>query len=427
MLKHKIVLVPVGGRAYASGLFWQPMRSSQTAKKDAREFAKAHGFDYVTYLAARGTTQCGFAPLGAGRVKGSFSLATALAESLGDSWIAAFVLPDGSYAMAAAHAGLIMAGSDVNGTELEVRAAFNDISALALGAGQEWGQIIAPAGWSTTGNEIDLANLLGDRPRKTSKRIKPLTFRISKLQAVIALASVVLLLVGGLMLKGYLAKRDEEARLARIEKARIVMEEQRRMEQQETLAQGPWSTRPAGAALIEACSKGWSVVPFDIHGWMFDNGRCSTNQLTAVYRRGPAATVAAFVDGVRTEFGEPVIKENGDVAAITFTSQMDVTDEGELPVIGDQVKALLSHLQQAGVQLELSELKKGGVPAPVEGEPEPVALWHAHEFSFTTRIPPMTLFARFNRPGMRINQIDLAVSHETAEMTWTVAGDIYGK
>lgn len=427
MLKHKIVLVPLGGRAFASGLFWQPMKGTQTAKKDAREFAKAHGFDYVTYQTARGTTQAGFAPLGAARVKGAYSLAAVLAETLGDSWIAAFQLPDGSYAMAAAHAGVIMSGSDVNGTEQEVRSAFNDISALAMGAGQEWGQIIAPAGWSATGNQLDLATVIGDRPRKTWKRIKPLTFRVTKLQAAIAVAVVAASIGGALMLKGFLADREEQARLARIEKARVVMEEQRRMEQQQTLAQGPWSTRPAAATVIEACSAGWAVVPFDIHGWMFDNGRCSTNQLTAVYRRGPVATVAAFVDAVKPGFGEPMIKENGDVAAITFSSQMAVTDEGELPPIGDQAKALLSHLQKAGVQMQLSELKKGGVPERVEGEPEPVALWHAHEFSFTTRIPPKTLFAGFARPGMRINQIDLGVSHETAEMTWTVAGDIYGK
>lgn len=424
-LNQPVHTFQIGKRTFASGLFWQPLRAGKALKKDAQEFASEHRFDLVTYHQSRSFTQAGFAKVGAPKLTKAHALAPVLVEALGQTWLAAFELPGGKMVMAASHDGAVIPGSDFYGSAEEVEENFNRISAMVHGADIEWSRIIAPQDWAPGAESVPLEPLLAERKLKGHTRIRQVKFKLSKLQVVCGLFLLVALAAGGMAAKTYAAKAEEQARLQRIEKARLIQMEREQTELNRRIAQGPWTELPTAKTMIDLCAQGWSQVPLSIEGWLFDNGRCQVNELTAIFRRSGPSTVGDFARAVKPLFGDPLVRENGEVAAIAFSADMPLEDEGELPLVNEQVTDLLTHLQTHGLSANLADVRKGGVAN--SDQQNEVAAWHAHEFSFETTVPPDHLFADLSIAGLRINHIQLTLDHATSQMKWEVSGDIYGK
>lgn len=425
-LKHNVDTFLVHGRTMVSGLFWQPHREGKGFRKEVLSFGKAQGFDLYVLNHHKLAAQAGYAPTGR-HVKG-YSLAAVLADVLGDSWIAAFEVGEGRYAMAAVHAGSIMAGSDLIGGYAEIKAAFQEFSSLVLSSSMEWGRVIAPESFEIGGVPTPIEAIFHAKQLRKEHRLRPVSIKLSPKQLAGIAVALSVICGGGWYGNKIVKARAEAERLAKIERAKQAALEEQALKEQEAIAAGPWSTRPTGQTLLTSCKGGWEQIPLVIAGWSFDNGRCETNLLTAIYRRTSAATVADFTSAVEGKFSPPIIRENGEVAALTFVAQMPITEERELPPIRNQVGSFLAHLQAFGVDVKLSDVKKPGVSEDaMPGTPEPVVPWHSHEFTMDVSIPPEQLFEGLNLKGMRINMIDLTLDHQTAEMKWSIKGDLYGK
>lgn len=425
MTDHRIGLFSVGKRTYAAGLFWQPVRTGKSAKADAQAFAAEHHFAYAAYHFGADQAQAGLIAAGGPKPTGAYALAAALTSVLGDSWIAAFSIDDGRMVMAAAHHGAIVPGSDRVGSREDVQQAFNAISATIHSADGEWSRIIAPAGWAQGAEALSLPSLLAGAKLKSHHKVRQVKFRLSMAHMAGAIGLATLLVGGTVTAKSYLERVRENDRLERLERVKALAEAERKAELDKLIAEGPWSKLPAGGLMLDLCAQGWAQVPLSVEGWLFDSGTCAVNQLMATYRRGGTATVGAFSDAIRPKFGEPIIREAGEVAAIMFRAEMPVADEGDLPPINQQLTAFISHTQAFAVPVELGDLRKGGVDEAA-GE-DAVASWHAHSFHLTTALPPEQLFADLELKGLRISQIDLRLNNDTSELTWAVSGDLYGK
>lgn len=413
-----------GKRVFAAGLFWQPLRGGKLTKKDAAQFASDHGMHFVCYHHARGQVQAGFATSGPANLTKAHSLAATLTAALEGSWIAVFVLPSGQAVMAAAHDGAIIAGSDVMGPVEQIRPKFTETTEIVHGAGQEWGRIIAPADWCPGAEPLDIETVLDSVKPPAKSRMRPVKFTLTRRHVIAGACLATLVGAAAIGTKLYVEHAREVERLARIEKARLLQEEREQAEINRRIVNGPWTELPPAQHMIQMCSEGWAQVPLSIEGWVFDRGQCAVNSLTAVYRRKGAATVGAFSAAVEPRFGDPLVSENGEVAAITFTAAMQTVDEGELPSIRRQTLDLLTHMQQQDLHVALGEVRKGGVE---KGDSNQVAAWHAHSFAITTQVPPDSMFDGLAMAGLRISTIDLQLDHETSQMTWAVSGDIYGK
>lgn len=414
----------VGRRTFAAGLFWQPLKAGKAVKKDGVRFAEEHDLHFVVHHSARGLNQGGFASTGPSNLAKACSLAAVLVETLGPSWIAAFPLSNGKMVMAAAHDGAIVAGSDVMGPVEQVRQVFEETCEIMAGADQGWGRVIAPHDWSSAAQAKELDIVLAKAKITAKARIRPIKFKLTRRQIIAGVCFSLLVSAGSVAAKVYVEKTREADRLARIEKARLVLQEQEQAEINRRIVNGPWAELPPASVMIKMCSEGWSQVPLAIEGWLFENSRCSLNEMTAVYRRSGPATVGAFTEAVEPQFGDPIVTQNGDSAAITFSADMPLIDEGELPTIRRQALALLTHMQTHGVEVSLGDLRKGGVERADSNE---VPAWHVHDFKFTTHIPPGSLFADLKVGGLRISTIDLELDHGSSQMHWAVTGDIYGK
>lgn len=414
----------VGRRVYAAGLFWQPLRGGNLTKKDAVQFASDHGLHFVGYHHARGHTQGGFATAGPANLTKANSLAATLVERLGASWIAVFILPNGLAVMAAANDGIIVAGSDVMGSPNQVRQIFRETTEILRGAGLEWERVIGPSDWSPDAEQLELDQVLGEGKPTSKSRVRPIKFTLTRRHIIIGTCAALLAIAASVSAKAYVDHAREVERLARIEKARLLEEERERAEINRRIVNGPWTELPPAHAMIRMCSEGWGQVPLSIEGWVFDQGRCSINELSAEYRRRAAATVGQFSAAVEPQFGDPLVSENGEVAAIIFSADMPLVDEGALPPIRKQALDLLTHMQLQGLHVTLGEVRKGGVE---QDNTNQVPAWHAHSFNVITRIPPASMFEGLELAGLRIDSIDLRLDHDTSQMAWDVSGDIYGK
>lgn len=425
--KFPVLHVDLDGRPYAAGLIWRPVTSGRAGKKEMTTLSRQSGFDRAILRQHKSNAQAGFVPAGKPLPKKVQSLAAALAPVLGESWIAAFRVSEDRYVMAAAHGGAIMPGSDVVGPRELVLSIFNEMSALVRAAGEDWARIIAPADFAAGGEEITAGELLAQNP-KGEFRIRALSFKLSKVQLAGALVLTGAAIGGGYVVKQHMAARAEAARLELVKQAQQEQAHQKLVEEQRSLAVGPWSSMPSASEMMATCSEGWTQIELTVAGWLFDNGRCEANKLTAVYRRIGSATVKQFVETVRPRFGPPIIQKNGEIGAVVYRAQMPVAAEPVLPPIADQMENFVSHFQAAAIEIQLEDRKPGGIPpAPGSDADAHVAPWYSHAFTLTTEYPPESAFKGLAIPGIRINTIEVVFSHETSSLKWTVKGQLYGK
>lgn len=423
---HRLGVFPVGKRTYASGLFWQPVRLGKGARQDAQAFAFEHGYQHVAYHFTDGLAQAGLVPVGGPKASGIYSAAAVLTTALGSSWLAAFQLDDGRMILAAAYDGAIVPGSDRIGSEQQIREAFDAVNATIRAADGEWGLIIAPSGWEEGAVPAPLSEILASAKLKSTQRVRQVKFRLTMTQIAGAVGAVLAITAGGVTAQSYIERAREEQRLARIERAQAAQAAEQQAELNRIIAEGPWSTIPPAKAMLELCAAGWAHVPLSIEGWLFEQGRCSVNQLSAQYRRSGSATVGTFTAAVAPHFGEPRILESGEVASIMFSTDMPLADEGTLPPINQQLTSLISHTQAFGLPVSVNDVRKGGVDSDTP-EDNRVASWHAHAFHLATQLPPDQIFRDLDIAGLRINHIDISLDSSRSELTWTVSGDIYGK
>ncbi|MEJ7745699.1 MAG: type 4b pilus protein PilO2, partial [Luteimonas sp.] len=188
----------------------------------------------------------------------------------------------------------------------------------------------------------------------------------------------------------------------------------------------PWTTSPAVPVLLEACAAHLQDTPLALGGWRFKDARCAPGKAIATYTRVDGPPVADFVAAALASTGKaPGLFEQGTTGSIE--SDITVT-----PQSSDQLRPT------AELLMELTSLVQGMhdaatltiTPKPFTPDPEkpdaPIPHWTTNAFVIQTKFPPERLLRGINTSGIRVFEIVTNLTPETAELAWTINGEIYG-
>lgn len=443
-VRTTVSIVPVNGRQFVSGLFWQPLTRPRAYMKEAREIGKREGMDIVAIRHAV-IMQAGFVAKNQGVLKGMYSLAASLASLLGNSWVGVFEIEDDVFALVAVHDGAIVPGCDLVGDRDEIssklRVVYNYFS---------WEKVYAPASFDFGGEPLDIKKLLHPSNLKRENQLRPLTFGLSpKELTLIAVAAA--LLVGGLV--GYsqwmrhqenerreAAIRAEQAKRAELER----LNAKAKQEQTQKALDHPWSKQPAAEDFARECMRPLYGLQLYVGGWVFNEGKCDGKSLIAVYKRKDNTTISEFQTEATTLFPSPAaIAADGDSASVTL--QLDIQYGGDDPLrpVGEATAEFSSQLQKLGIAIRLTEKPVAPPTPPAQAQAQalpgqqaakdaqppqaPVPDWKTFAFKIETDLSPDTVFAGMRSEGLRFTVMNVRLQEDAAKLTWNLAGELNAK
>lgn len=430
----------IGNNSFVSDLFWQALERPRNYMAEAKEIGKRDGLDIVAIRDTITVKQAGFVRKSDGALKGMYSLAAALAGQLGDTWIGAFKLPDGQYAMVAVDQGAIIPSSDIIADKAAVLKHFRKI--YSRGTTDFKDQVYAPAEFEFGGVEKDIEVLLDPSVLKKEYRLRPLTFGLTKKELIqLAIAGVVVL-IGAIGYFQWKAYEEEQLRIARAqaaaaEAARLAeLNKQTRGEQAAPALKHPWATMAGVGDFVTECSAALDSKPTALGGWRGISANCSKELFAITYARDGVATVNQFRQSAAGLFElAPAFTEGGDKASLNEPLVMKLAGDEELLPLDDLLSNFNSHFQQVLIKPELAEVPyvAPAPPAPLPGEEPgatppapPLPDWVEFSFSIRSDIPPQILAQGMPSRGVRITDIEV-IRTDSSRLSWTIKGALYAK
>ncbi len=425
-----ISVVSVNGASFVTGLYWMPLKSVRNPMAEAKKIGKDQGMEMVAIRQGRTVLQAGFAPKSKRPLKGMYSLAASLAGVLGDNWIGVFQLGPDSYALIAVHDGAVLPGRDTIGTRDQVEHLFRQTYSLvasdANGQFNKHGKTIAPADFEAGAEHVTLDDLLPPAALKKSYRLRPLTLGLTPNE--IALGVVAIAALAGLAYGGWwwMEKREEDQRQADL----LAAQQAQNAATAEAAASlpRPWVTTPQVETVLKACSAFWNDTPLALGGWRFEAGKCAPGQAMASYRRNDGTPVSAFASAAQEHSGSaPNIYDQGNAGSIGAVIDVQPAPQPEeLPAARDQLEQFTSYFQRLGPNATFSITEKPFVPNP-ETPDAPVPDWITNGFQITSPLPPHLLLEQLDARGLRVFEVSVSLDSSTANLTWTVTGEMYGR
>lgn len=445
--QDEITILAVNGKSFVSGLLWKPLRSARKYIAEARDIGKREGMEMVAIRRGK-VLQAGFAPKQKGRKKrdskqanmrSMYSLAAALAGSLGEDWIAAFALGDGNFAFIAVHKGGVLPGRDLVGDQELVEALLRETYSDIKGTNVE-PVVIAPNAWGFGGEEKTLETLLTPKSLKPEHRLKPLTLGLTTSE-VAAIATLVGLIVvvgvgGAWWWKQQREKEAEQQRLAQQQNQQAAQAAARNNAVAALVR--PWQGTPFADDFLSACAAVWNHVELDIGGWTFDNGRCMLGQggtrsqdvVVATYHRNGSTSVATFEAAAAALGAKASIFDAGETGTVTLRLQVPSSPEniGEkgLPTTDAQLQALVTRIQSvpSGIASYTVQPKPWVKPA---NQPDAVGPdWTTNTLDIKTTLAPQQLLEGMPSSGMRLYEIAVSID-KSANLQWHLTGEMYGR
>lgn len=428
-----VQIVTINNRKFVTGLFWQPLSSPRNFMAEAREIGKKRNWDIVAIRRSL-RIQAGFVSKDAGALKGMYSLAAALAGQLGPSWIGAFKLEGGLYAVVAVHDGSIVPGYDLVGTRDEA------VEALQSGYNLfhfDADSIYAPSDFDFSPHERDIYELLTPKALKNDYKLKQLTLGLTPRELITV---VVMLVVGIGAVWGYAEYTAYQKRLEREEQIR---QEQIRLAQLEELNRSskqpqevqalvhPWAQLPSASDFVLACSAAMHGLPLSVGGWMMESATCDSKGVTTVFKRRAGTTVKQIAIAAEGIFpGEPAFSDEGDTALLGKPLQVPFGGDDPLEPTAAMLTDFTAHFQAADTKIKITEVPVATAPPPLPGQvqqpPSPPPTWRHFTFEYEAAMPPGPYITSLpSRNGVRIAQIKVKLNEDDASLTWTVTGDIY--
>lgn len=460
----------VNGRVYVAGLYWHSLESLRDYKREAREFGQAEGMDVVTFRHTPNGVQAGFAPRTAEQqLQGAYSLAAALAQRLGDNWLALFEIDAAAnrYAFAAAKDGDILTRQDVIGDRATLEKQFRRQWAKVAGDAENsesWGRIVVPENFGFEGEHLSLEDLLAPKLIKKSARLAPLKpweialSRGQKVAVVCGVLTLPALVFGGLYLRDWMRVRaaQEAARLHPPKPP--VVRVATVLKKPPMSRPHPWAQMPGAEAVITACTNLVGATPLSVGGWRLNSVTCTPGQVQATYQRPPISgsfvskpTIAAFQQAASAVFNVPlpISAVVGDAAMVSLNLKVPgATQDETLDSLTTAMVAFPSHWQRWGLDPKL-QLVPDAAP-PKDGNDYLPPTWTAYSFEVSSGFSPATLFEGVTPTGLRITGIDLNVTWPAVQnddqaggssngpqsaddkgtttaniLTWKIKGEIY--
>ena len=428
-----LVTLEVNGKSYVAGLVWKPLQSGRKYMAEAKAYGRANGMEMVAIRRGRGgVLQAGYAPKGLARGGTLYSLAAALAGQLGDNWIGVFPLDreQDRFVLASVFKGSVVAGrGDMIGGFAEIQTTLRETySLLSSDSTVDFateGRVIAPAAFEFASESLDLADLLKPKSVRNEYRLRPLTFGLTRQQLAIGAGGTVAAVVA---VGGYSWWQDKrEAAEAHRQQTLELAREQLALTQPKVELPKPWVKVPAAATVLESCTAHLDATPIALGGWLFSRADCTPDRAVTTYNRVDGTPVSQFVQAVTAFAGAaPDVLQDGAVGTVTSSVALSPAADESLQPTAQVLMALTSRIQSIGEGSAFAL-----TPVPFEPDPEnpdqPIPDWTTTGFALQTTYPPLPLFAELDLAGVRVFEVFTTLNHESAQLSWTVTGEIYGR
>lgn len=428
----EIKIVSINGKEFVSGLVWEPLKE-RAYMREARQIGKRESMDIVA-IRLGFMAQAGFVKKDNGVTKGMYSMASALAGQINlDAWIGAFELPNGLYALVAVHNGLIVPDCDLVGDRQEVLNLLKEMDSQPKV--MLFNTVYHPADFDYRGKPLDIEDVLKPEAMRKDYALKQLTFGMTR-RELLQLGGATVLLV--CLVVGYLQWQAYETEKALKEAQRVELLRQQALaelnaragaEQTARALQHPWATQPGIPDFLNGCQGAIDALPLAIGGWTFQSAICTPITVESVFGRSAKTTFNDFTEATRELFAAPpVLLEGGERAGLGDKITIGAGGDDEL-LPWQQIQAdFMSYLQKLDLKAVITEVPvvipaQPALPGGVEAPPLPQPDWKHFKFSLSSAYTPQYLFAGLSLKGIRL--VEISVSREGSELTWTVKGDIY--
>jgi hypothetical protein len=437
-------IVTINNRKFVAGLFWQPLSNLRNFMAEARDIGKKRQWDIVAIRRSL-RIQAGFVSKEAGALKGMYSLAAALAGQLGDTWLGAFALKEGQYAVVAVFDGSIVPGYDLIGSRDEALSALQSGYNLLKVLDKDnkifrAESVYAPNEFDFSPYEHDIYALLNIKNLKKNYKLKPLTFGLTTKELIkVGLT----LLAGSGMFWGYHEYQHYQQQVER--EAQLKAEQIRRLQlerldshakqaQLKTLLY-PWSSIPLAVDFVAACSEAIHALPLSIAGWVFDIASCDHKGVSVSYARRVAnTTVKQFSQHSKAYFSnEAIFTDQGNTALLENPLSLASGKNDALAPTTEILTEFVAYFQALDIPLKLEEKQLVSPEVPslqgqVQQTPPPIPSWRQFAFEYQTELAPPSYFMGLpHQNGVRITNIKAQLNEEAALLNWTVSGEIYAK
>ncbi|EKZ1926560.1 TPA: type 4b pilus protein PilO2 [Stenotrophomonas maltophilia] len=431
----------VHGRKLVGGLLWEPLESYRNYMAEAKRIGKQRKMDMVAIRKSDSAIQAGFAPRTKERLKGHYSLAATLAGSLGESWMGAFELEDGRYALVTVIDGIVLPGQDIIGDRERISAELNKtyslVTADPVKAAKLEGKIIAPASFNFSNDNRAVAEIIGPDSFRKEYLLRQLTLGLTAQQIALGGVAAAAVVAAGAGVLYWMEKREQAEREAL---ALAQATEQKRLELEAARAiPQPWTSQPDARKLLGAAAMVLEDAPLSIAGWSYAESACDSQQCALIYRRAPGGTsIGAFLSAGAAAGG----KRLDDGTGVIYSKLELAPEKGDLlSPIAEREYSFVNYFQAFGPYVSTSITAAAAVAPADSGAPKPT--WLKREFTIGTAFPPELLLEGLDTTGLRITKIVAFVpSTETANSSerpqtqfdcsselicWNIQGELYGR
>lgn len=414
-----------------SGLFWQPLERPRNYMKEAREIGRREKMDIVTIRKTDAVLEAGFVCKQLGIVKGMYSLASIMADKLGNAdnnytFLAAVTIDEGRYAMVAVDKNGILPDSDRVEDLTGIQGAINKFYGLLKKPDIK---VYAPSELGFGGQEIQLDSLLTNLSRH--HRLRPLFFGLSK-REVLSLSGVIfaLLIVGTIgKLKYDQWQRAEQQRLEAARQALERVHAQTGVEHTVAALVHPWTTQPALSEFLHVCEPELKKLPLSVAGWTFLEARCQTSGLNVLYQRTAdlPVTVDQVIEQALTYWPNAAVTFSADNNTAQIKYPLSFAPGGDDPLmqLNEIRHAIVSHFQARLILFSLAA--RSSEVQPLLGQADSIVkpTWSTWTFSTQSKLAATDTLKDFPSRGVRLTSLSVVLNN--LELTWNTEGEFYAQ
>lgn len=423
-----ISVVEINGYKFVSGLFWQPLSRPRAYMAEARKIGKEHQMDIVA-LRTGLRYQAGFVSKDKGVDKGMYSLASALAGILNDSFLGIFKVPadhDGTprYALVAVAEGSIIPDNDII-------ADFDTILDVAIETTGLFGQklqVYAPSEFGDLGvsREYDLNALITPENLDAEYKLKNLQVGLTPKQ-MSAIAAFVAVALGGLY--AFNSWQEEIRHQELVEQARKQRELEEinaksKVAQTPVALEHPWAKLPSISDFLQHCNFTFDALPLSVAGWHFAESACSQNGVESKYQNTSGTPVAYFRNEMLKVNMTPLFNPEGNAVSVSVPITLPAKGDEKLLSPGDAVASIMSLFQSYGLNPNLMLVPEPAPVALADGSLPPAPNWYTYHFSVVSNVSPKYIFANYPGIGVRLSSIKVQLSSES-QLSYNIEGDMY--
>lgn len=431
--------IRVGRRIFVSGLYWEVLLNGASYQEEARKIARRErersgvALDVVYLRRHADVVQAGFAPRAGRARKGTVSLAAVAIDALGPTFVAAFPLPDGRYALTAGSNNTIVPDSDCVCEYEEAKERIEElVRFLTPVDGHGELPVYAPLDLWPGGKAISLEELLPRARRLHRLRQRP-AFNARSPAGWIAFGAATTLAAaawfGWEWYQADLARQEAERRAAEMEKLR----RQARVDVPDASLLRPWTHRPTLASFVATCTQEIGAHPITLDGWVLIKSECWDTTVTASYARTEGRTVQGFSDQVHAwrPHAQVQFSSDGDIGTIERRLEFAPGGDEALAPLEMRANAFMTYWQQRVVPFEMRTVPSAfapNVPVAPQGDKAPARPhWRTMSWSIpATARNPVQLTADLDGTGLRAHQITMTFNAE-GKLQWSLKGELYGQ